>query len=59
MKQKGSKWNHIPIFVVSNTASEKKVQAYVKFGVDKYYTKAEHKLEDIIDDIRESIAIQS
>jgi len=52
-KEEGSKYKDIPIFVVSNTASPDKVQQYIQLGVNKYYTKAEKRLEDIILDIKE------
>lgn len=42
----------IPIFVVSNTASDEKVKAYMHLGVDKYFVKAEHRLDEIIADIK-------
>jgi len=51
MKDVKSKWKKIPIFVVSNTATPEKVNSYLRFGVDKYYTKSDYKLEDIIKDI--------
>lgn len=52
IKAKGSKYKNIPIFVVSNTASPEKVQTYINLGVDKYYTKADNRLDDIIIDIK-------
>ena len=55
LKAENSKYKALPIFVVSNTASDDKVQAYMNFGVDKYFVKAEHKLEDIIQDIAQAI----
>jgi two-component system response regulator VicR len=51
MKNDGSKWKKIPIFVVSNTASPDKVNSYLHLGADKYFTKAEYRLDDIIKDI--------
>ena len=51
MKMDKSKWKKIPIFVVSNTATPEKITSYLGLGVDKYYTKADYKLEDIIKDI--------
>ena len=51
MKEEGSIWKNIPIFVVSNTASPDKVNSYLRLGVNKYYTKADYRLEDIIKDI--------
>ena len=53
IKQEGSKWKNIPVFVVSNTATPEKVNSYLRLGVNKYYTKADHKLADIIGDIQE------
>jgi len=44
-------WKNIPIFVVSNTATESKVKTYLQLGVDKFYTKSDNKLEEIIEDI--------
>ena len=49
------KWKTIPIFVVSNTASHDKVTHYLHLGVNKYYIKAEHRLEDIIKDIEAAL----
>lgn len=48
-------WKDIPVFVVSNTASAEKVNSYLHLGVEKYYTKANYKLEDIINDITNSL----
>lgn len=50
-KANGGRWNKVPIFVVSNTASPELVKNYAKLGVKKYYLKAEYRLEDIIKDI--------
>ncbi|MFA6410859.1 MAG: response regulator [Candidatus Buchananbacteria bacterium] len=55
MKQQDSIWKNIPIFVVSNTASPDKVQAYLRLGVNKYYTKADFKLEQICQDVVSSL----
>jgi len=51
--RKSKDWNNIPIFVISNTAGTDKVNSYLALGADKYYTKAEHRLERIISDIQE------
>lgn len=51
-KAKDGKWNKIPIFVVSNTASPAKVQSYIRLGINKYYVKAEHRLDEIINDVK-------
>ena len=51
LKREGGEWSHIPIFVVSNTASPDKVQSYIRLGVNKYYVKAEHRLDEMIQEI--------
>lgn len=42
----------IPIFVVSNTVSHDKIGSYLSLGVKKYFTKANHSLADIIEDMK-------
>ena len=46
---------HILVFVVSNTASSDKIEAYEELGVSKYFTKSNYRLEDIIGHITEEI----
>lgn len=46
------KWSHIPVYIVSNTAGDDKVRTYLKLGVDNYYVKSNHRLEEIIHAIR-------
>lgn len=55
-KANGGRWSAIPVFVVSNAASPKTIQSYLENGVDKYYVKSNHKLEDIIKDIEAVLA---
>ncbi|HUQ30271.1 MAG TPA: response regulator [Candidatus Paceibacterota bacterium] len=57
MTLKGSegKWKGIPIFVVSNTAGPDKVQSYIRLGVNKYFVKAENRLDDIITEIKKAL----
>ena len=52
LKAHDGRWQQIPIFVVSNTASPDKVQSYIRLGVNKYYTKADHRLDEIISEIK-------
>jgi len=52
LKANGGKWKKIPIFVVSNTESAKTIKAYMDLGVSKYYVKSNHKLDEIIKDIK-------
>lgn len=57
-----SEWKHtlsIPIFLISNTASNDKVQTYLKLGVDRYYVKAQVRLDTIIEDIKEELGVAS
>ncbi len=55
--RRGSKrYKHIPVFVVTNTASHEKVQLYKQLGIGKYYTKADYRLDHIISDIKEHLS---
>ena len=56
LKAHDGAWAKIPVFVVSNTASPDKVQSYLRLGVHKYYTKADHRLGEIISDIKDFLA---
>lgn len=55
LKANGGTWQNIPIFVVSNTEGAGTIQSYVDLGVSKYYVKSNHKLDEIIADIDESL----
>ncbi len=44
---------HIPVFLVSNTSYPDKHQTYIAMGVEKYYTKSNFKLSQIISDVKE------
>jgi CheY-like chemotaxis protein len=46
--KKHPEWMHIPLIVVSNSASDDTVHAMLALGADKYMLKADHKLEEII-----------
>lgn len=52
LKAADSAWINIPIFVVSNTASEGNLRSYIRLGVSKYFVKAEHRLDEITNDIK-------
>lgn len=43
---------NIPVLVVSNSANQDKVSAMFALGVKKYFLKADHKLEEIIEEIK-------
>ncbi len=51
-KGNGGRWNKIPVFVVSNAASPKTIKSYLESGVSKYYVKSNHRLDEIIADIK-------
>lgn len=51
LKQEEGKWKEIPVFIVSNTAGAQTVQSYLRLGVEKYFTKADNRLDDIVEDI--------
>ena len=55
LKANGGMWKKIPIFVISNTENSKTIKTYVNLGVSKYYIKSNHKLDEIIKDINESL----
>jgi len=48
-------WASIPVLVVSNSASPDKVSHMLALGVKKYILKAEYRLDEIIDMIRQLI----
>lgn len=54
-KANGGRWNKIPVFVVSNAASPKTIKSYSESGVTKYYVKSDHRLDEIIEDIKVSL----
>jgi DNA-binding response OmpR family regulator len=57
-KAVGHKCSRIPMFVVSNTASDDKVKTYLKLGVSDYFVKAEKSLDVIITEIKNSLDIE-
>ena len=50
------KWENIPVLVVSNSASPEKVNTMLGLGAKKYILKAEYRLDQIIDMIRDFIS---
>lgn len=51
IKKNESSWSHAPIFVVSNSDDMETVKNYTELGVNKYYVKSNHKLEEIVNDL--------
>lgn len=51
LKSARSKWKHVPIIVVSNSAGPFEIRKYYKLGIAHYYLKAETRLDRIVRDI--------
>jgi DNA-binding response OmpR family regulator len=58
IKKESSLWKHIPVFVVSNTASDQKVKAYLQLGVSKYFVKSNLRLDEIVEELKKAISEQ-
>jgi CheY-like chemotaxis protein len=55
-KLKGNeKYRSIPVFVVSNSSTHDKQQTYLRLGVNKYYVKADHRLDELIKEVKQYI----
>jgi CheY-like chemotaxis protein len=50
-----SKWKNIPVVVVSNSASPDKVNSMLALGANKYLLKAEYRLDQIINTVKELV----
>jgi CheY-like chemotaxis protein len=50
-----TKWQNIPVVVVSNSASPEKVHNMLALGAKKYILKAEYRLDEIITMVQELI----
>lgn len=48
-------WEKIPVVVVSNSASPDKVHNMLALGADKYMLKAEYRLDQIIETVKQFI----
>ncbi|MBL4693814.1 response regulator [Candidatus Gracilibacteria bacterium] len=49
-------WANIKIIIVSNTASDDKVKSMLALGASKYVLKAEHRLDEIVEQLTDIIA---
>lgn len=54
-RQNGGRLAKIPILVVSNTSDIELRKAYAEIGVPDYFVKAEHRLQDIIERVRDIV----
>lgn len=53
--KRDTRWSKIPVIVVSNSAAPDKVHNMLALGARKYILKAEYRLDEIIDMIRDFI----
>ena len=53
--KKKEAWVRIPVVVVSNSASDEKKNSMLELGVKHYLLKAQYRLEDIIEILRETV----
>ncbi|HSX05673.1 MAG TPA: response regulator [Candidatus Saccharimonadales bacterium] len=51
-------WKDIPIYIVSNTANSENISTYNRLGISRYYVKADHRLDEIIADIKANMSSQ-
>ncbi len=51
LKQNPS-WEQIPVIVVSNSATEENIHSMLAIGAKEYILKAEHRLEDIVETVK-------
>lgn len=51
LKKDQSKYKTVPVFIVSNTASEDKVRTYLELGAQEYLVKSNEKLDEIVNRI--------
>lgn len=56
LKAADSHYQQIPVFVVSNSVDQEKINSYLRLGVEKYYTKSDCRLIDIVTDVRDYLA---
>ena len=53
--KKNPNWSKIPVFVVSNSASDEKKRSMLALGVKDYFLKAKYRLDEIADAIKKSV----
>lgn len=51
LKAPRSKYRKIPVYLVSNTVTEDKIQDYLDHGIEEYLLKASNKIDDIAEKI--------
>jgi DNA-binding response OmpR family regulator len=53
--KENEKWSNIPVVVVSNSTNQKKVHSMLTLGVKKYLLKANYRLDEIVEVMKEII----
>ncbi len=53
--KKEPRWKNLPVFVVSNTASQETLEAYTNLKVRKRYNKVDYRLDRIVKDIKKTL----
>lgn len=48
-------YSDIPVFVVANTGGPDTEKSYLQLGAAKYFIKSDHRLDEIISDVKKSI----
>lgn len=48
-------WQNIPVFIVSNSAGQDKIMGMLALGAKEYMVKADHKLDEIVQHVKEII----
>lgn len=56
--KKDKTYRAIPIFVVTNSSNNNIMHTYLKFGIDKFFIKAELKLDDVVVDISKTLKLK-
>lgn len=49
------RWENVPVFVVTNSVSDDKINTYQVLGIEKYFVKSNNSLAEIIGSIKNSI----
>lgn len=52
VKEEGSRWQNVPVYIVSNSVDDEKVATYMKLGAEKYFIKSDSRLDSIVSELR-------
>jgi len=51
--RKNSKWELIPIIVLSNLGGDLEIKRALELGADDYFVKSQHPIEEVIEKVKE------